>query len=230
MVNQKINTHGHKSRIKDIIIRIFAGSFFAFLSGVSFRVSFANLEGFNLEHPSLEVFGNSLSAFSIGLYGVMIAILYVARLRTVSKFAGMIPSLAALLGAFVLYALLLIDPCKVLPFWARILSSFLLVSGNIGAIVVLFWLGRSFSILPEGRKLITAGPYAIVRHPLYLIETVGTLGTIINFWSWQAVWLFVVQIAMQLVRMHYEEKVLIENFPEYVDYAARTRRLIPWIY
>jgi protein-S-isoprenylcysteine O-methyltransferase Ste14 len=227
---QNTNAHQYKSSIKDVIIRSFAGVFFAFSAGLSLRAGLTYLEGFDLAYPSIEVLGKSLSVFSIGVYGMMIAVLYVVRLRTESGFAGIVPSLAAFLGSFMLFALLLIGPCEVLPLWARILSSALLVSGNIGAIGVLFWLGRSFSILPEGRKLITTGPYAIVRHPLYLIEAVGALGTIINFWSWQAVLLFTVQILMQFTRMHYEEKVLKETFPDYADYAARTRRLIPWIY
>jgi len=45
-----------------------------------------------------------------------------------------------------------------------------------------------------------------------LIEAVGTLGAIINFWSWQAVLLFAVQIAMQLTRMHNQEKFLSKLF------------------
>lgn len=230
MRTQEINNHQQTSRIKDFIIRLLAGSLFAILAGKSLLISLAHFEKFDLAHPNLDVLGKSLSALSISFYGVMIAVLYVCRRRSVSKSSGMVPSLAAFLGAFMLYALLLIGPCESLPPWARILASILLVSGDVGAIVVLFWLGRSFSILPEGRKLITSGPYAFVRHPLYLIEAVGTLGTIIVFWSWQALLLFAVQIAMQLTRMHYEEKVLIETFPEYSDYAARTSRLIPWIY
>jgi len=227
---QNTNDHGHNSHLKDIIIRVLAGSIFAVSAWTSLQVGLRHLEKFDLAHPNLDVLGNSLSAFSIGFYGVMISILYVARRQSVSKSMGLVPSLAALLGAFMLYALLLIGPCEALPLWARIFASVLLVSGDIGAIVVLFWLGRSFSILPEGRKLITTGPYAIVRHPLYLIEAVGTMGSIIIFWSWQAVLLFAVQIAMQLTRMHYEEKVLTDTFPEYADYAAQTKRLIPWIY
>jgi protein-S-isoprenylcysteine O-methyltransferase Ste14 len=230
MTCQNTNDNKRPFSIKDIIIRSFAGVLFAFSAGVSLRAGFTHLAGFDLSNPSLEVLGKSLSVFSIGLYGMMVATLYAVRLRTKSKSSGVVPSMAALLGAFMLFALLLIGPCENLPLWARILSSVLLAAGNIGAIVVLFWLGRSFSILPEGRKLITTGPYGIVRHPLYLIEAVGTLGTIINFWSWQAALLFAVQIAMQFTRMHYEEKVLTETFPEYADYAARTSRLIPGIY
>ena len=227
---QNTDAHQRKISIKDIIIRSFAGVLFAFSAGISLRVGLAHLRGFDLANPSLEILGNSLSVFSIGFYGIMVAMLYVLRLRIESKSAGIVPSLVALMGSFMLFALLLIGPREALPSWARILSSALLIVGNVGAIVVLFWLRRSFSILPEGRALITTGPYAIVRHPLYLIEAVGTLGAIINFWSWQAVLLFALQITMQFTRMHYEEKVLTETFPDYIGYAARTKRIIPWIY
>jgi protein-S-isoprenylcysteine O-methyltransferase Ste14 len=230
MFRQKTNTPWNKARIKDIAIRVFAGSLFAVLAALSFFSGLVHLEKFDLAHLSIDVFGKFLAAFSIGIYGLMVTILYVARRRNRAKSAGMVPSLAAFFGGFMIYALLLIGPCEYLPLWAEILASLLLVAGNIGSVVVLFWLGRSFSILPEGRKLITTGPYSIVRHPLYLIEAIGTMGTIIIFWSWQAVLLFAVQIAMQLMRMHYEEKVLVETFPDYADYAARTRRVIPWIY
>lgn len=227
---QHTDANEHQSRLKDIIIRLLAGLLFAFSAGVSFRDGFSHLEGVDLSYASLESFGKFFSSFSIGLYGIMVSILYALRWCTRSKSAGMIPSLAAILGSFMLLGLLLIGPCETLPSWALILSSVLLVSGNIGAVVVFFWLGRSFSILPEGRELITTGPYAIVRHPLYLVEAIGTVGTIISFWSWQAVLLFIVQMAMQFARMHYEEKVLTETFPDYVHYAARTKRFIPWIY
>jgi protein-S-isoprenylcysteine O-methyltransferase Ste14 len=209
---------------------LIAGTIFAFFAVLSLRMGLMHLKSLDFAHPDLEVLGKSMSVFSIGLYGLMVMALYVVRLRTCSKSAGIVPSVAAFLGSFMLFSLLLIGPCNQLPVWARLLSSFLLFSGNVGAILVLFWLGRSFSILPEGRKLITTGPYAIVRHPLYLIEALSTLGSIINFWSWQAVSLFVVQIVMQLIRMHYEETVLRESFPEYADYATRTKRLIPWVY
>jgi protein-S-isoprenylcysteine O-methyltransferase Ste14 len=37
-------------------------------------------------------------------------------------------------------------------------------------------LGRSISILPQARQLVTSGPYAFVRHPLYLGEMTAMLG------------------------------------------------------
>jgi protein-S-isoprenylcysteine O-methyltransferase Ste14 len=160
----------------------------------------------------------------------MIACLYVLRLRPVSAFAGTFPCAAAILGGFLLSGLLLLGPRKDLPLAAEIAAGVLVVAGNIFAVLILLRLGRSFSILPEGRKLVTKGPYKVVRHPLYLAEAVATVGVLINFLSVWALVLVALQIALQLVRIHYEERVLRENFPEYAGYAQRTARLIPGVY
>ena len=92
------------------------------------------------------------------------------------------------------------------------------------------YLGRSFSILPEGRELVTGGPYRFIRHPLYLAEAFATIGAMIHFLSPAAVALVAAQFLLQFARMHYEEKVLRETFPDYVKYSRRTARLIPGIY
>ena len=75
-----------------------------------------------------------------------------------------------------------------------------------------------------------SGPYRYIRHPVYLGEAFATIGAMINFLSPVAVALVVTQLLMQLGRIHYEEKVLRETFPEYVKYSRVTARLIPGIY
>jgi protein-S-isoprenylcysteine O-methyltransferase Ste14 len=126
--------------------------------------------------------------------------------------------------------LLLLNPRTDLPLAAQIAASVLVLAGNGFAVMILMRLGRSFSILPESRKLVTTGPYKIVRHPLYLAEAVATLGAVINFLSPWALLLVGVQTALQLVRIRYEERVLRQTFPEYAKYAKHTARLIPGVY
>ena len=214
----------------DLLIRIALGITFAFSAGLCLRGGVAGLQEMDFSHPQPHQIAHILSVFAIGLYTLMIACLYVVRLRPVSKFAGALPCAAAILGGFLMSGLLLLSPREYLPIWARVVACLLVVIGNIFAVAILLRLGRSFSILPEGRQLITRGPYAFVRHPLYLAEAVATLGAVINFLSPWALLLVAVQLALQIVRIHYEEKVLKEHFPEYEEYAKRTWRLIPGVY
>ena len=110
------------------------------------------------------------------------------------------------------------------------LIAVLILIGNIYGLMALRHLGRSFSIFPEGRRLVTTGPYRYVRHPLYIAESIAALGAMINFLSPASVVIVVTQLLLQFARMHYEEKVLRQTFPEYAAYARRTAKIIPGIY
>jgi protein-S-isoprenylcysteine O-methyltransferase Ste14 len=114
------------------------------------------------------------------------------------------------------------------PTW-RIMSMLMTVIGLLLSIWVLSWLGRSFSITAQARRLTTGGPYAIVRHPLYLCEEIAVIGVMLMCFSTVAVLIVAVQWLFQLRRMSNEERVLRAAFPEYVAYAARTPKVIPHV-
>ena len=109
-------------------------------------------------------------------------------------------------------------------------STVLVLVGTVGAVVALYQLGRSFSIMAETRQLVTSGPYRFARHPLYLTEAIATFGLFMQFASLWTALLFAAQIAFQLRRMHNEEAVLTVSFPEYAVYRQTTARLIPGLY
>ncbi len=214
----------------DIVIRIFLALFFAFTAGIYCKNAGAQLHGIDMDHINAANIAMGLSIFAGGLYTLLIACLYVLRLRPVNKFAGLGPAIAALLGGFLMFGIVWFKPRTDLPVSVEFLASFLILNGNIFAAYVLSRLGRSFSILPESRKLVTAGPYKIIRHPLYLAEALATFGVMILFLSVGAVTLAVAQTLLQFVRIHYEEKTLSKNFPEYKAYAKKTARLVPGVY
>jgi protein-S-isoprenylcysteine O-methyltransferase Ste14 len=94
-------------------------------------------------------------------------------------------------------------------------------------IVAVLFLGRCFGLLPEVRGLVTAGPYRLVRHPVYLGEFGAVAGFLIGAHiPWNAVCALVFAVA-QAVRMRLEEQALEREFPEYAAYAAVTPRLLP---
>jgi protein-S-isoprenylcysteine O-methyltransferase Ste14 len=83
----------------------------------------------------------------------------------------------------------------------------------------------------EGQKVITTGPYAFVRHPMYSAALIWFLGVPLALGSaWGA--LMVVPIALVLMwRLLDEEKLLSKDLSGYVEYKSKVRnRLVPLVW
>jgi protein-S-isoprenylcysteine O-methyltransferase Ste14 len=114
-------------------------------------------------------------------------------------------------------------------------STAMLIAGEAVALASCAWLlasvlalGRCFGVLPEARGLVTRGPYRVVRHPVYLGELGAAAGLVAGAPTARNVVAMAALLAAQLVRMRLEERALVRAFPDYVAYAARTPRLLPW--
>lgn len=105
----------------------------------------------------------------------------------------------------------------------------LTLAGTLLAFWSVIHLGRSFSLLPQARHLVTTGPYRYVRHPIYLGGLLITLAEVWIRFSPLVVALNVLFVGAQIVRLRYEESVLETAFPEYASYRTRTPALIPGI-
>jgi protein-S-isoprenylcysteine O-methyltransferase Ste14 len=83
----------------------------------------------------------------------------------------------------------------------------------------------------EGQKVITTGPYSIIRHPMYLGVLVMYLLTPVALGSWWALPIFSLNILIFIWRIQNEEKVLLRDLPGYCEYCQeRHYRLLPLIW
>ena len=94
-----------------------------------------------------------------------------------------------------------------------------------------YTLGRSFGLLPADRGVVTSGPYALVRHPIYLGYLVSHIGFLsANFCARNLVVLGGLY-ALQIIRMVLEERVLRGASAEYRAYSQAVRwRFVPGLF
>ena len=94
-------------------------------------------------------------------------------------------------------------------------------------------LGRALTPFPRPlarARLRQTGVYGLVRHPIYGGVILASIG-------WSMSWLSVPGLAFCVVtvfffdrKSRFEESLLREQYAQYVTYAARVRKLVPWIY
>ena len=152
-----------------------------------------------------------------------------ARPPAVARRPGLVTVLIALTGTYGVWLVGYL-PQAPLPPALMTVSAVLSLVGSILIVFTVIHLGRSFSIAPQARALVTRGPYAIVRHPLYAAEELAVVGLAMHIVWYAAVPFVAAHVALQLRRMSYEEHLLREVFPGYDAYARRTARLIPGIW
>ncbi len=88
-------------------------------------------------------------------------------------------------------------------------------------------------ILPEpsaGAILITNGPYHFIRHPMYTSILLGTTGLLINHFNWMRLGFFIALALVLIIKLTWEEKMLLQKFGSYKNYMANTSRLFPFIF
>jgi len=119
------------------------------------------------------------------------------------------------------------------PLWLTAVSDAM----ALAAMIFVWWVvnvnryaGRTIQV-DAGQKVITTGPYRIVRHPMYAGSAVLFFFMPMALGSWIALPTYVLLIPFYVVRLLNEEKVLREQLPGYTEYCQRTRyRLIPFVW
>jgi protein-S-isoprenylcysteine O-methyltransferase Ste14 len=109
----------------------------------------------------------------------------------------------------------------------------LCVVGFAFAVWARLHIGRNWGMpmsLRQGHELVTSGPYAYVRHPIYtgiMLAMIGSALAVGVLWML----LFVLYFAYFIVSARIEERMMLAQFPDaYPAYRRRTRMLVPFVF
>ena len=109
-----------------------------------------------------------------------------------------------------------------------------MVAGLLFAVWGREHLGSNWSrsvTIKQGHELITTGPYAVVRHPIYTGILAGLLGTAIALSELRGFVGFVLIFLILWLKLGMEEQWMRSQFGEtYTAYAHRTAALVPYLF
>lgn len=120
-----------------------------------------------------------------------------------------------------------------LPSWLVLLSDTIVLLGY--GLVFLVFRENSFASriveVMDGQKVVTSGPYALVRHPMYLGSIIMYLFSPLALGSAWAVLPALFLIPVLVIRINGEEKLLTSDLPGYAEYTQKVRyRLFPGVW
>jgi len=218
-----------RTKLYDLLAAAPLIAWYAFLVSVQLPPLVRQIAALDPSAPDAGVIAGMAAKLATQAFLVVAALLLALRRVPLRKASGFGPRFAAVAGTFLSGAIVQL-PARGLPVPLQVVSMLLILGGIVLALSATLGLGRSLSMMPEARKLVTSGPYRVVRHPLYLGEAVSLVGVTLQFFSAWALALLVLQWLFQLQRMSNEELVLSRAFPDYRHYQARTARLLPGLY
>lgn len=122
-----------------------------------------------------------------------------------------------------------------LPEWMRILAMLI----HLPCFLLLGWVMHENTFLSQvvkidkdrGHKVVTTGPYALVRHPMYIVVIVLLFALPVALGSRYALMLAAFLTLLLIIRTYFEDRTLHAELEGYPEYAKHTRyRLIPGIW
>lgn len=167
-----------------------------------------------------------VSSLTLGFY-VLLTIAYLRRSRSSATDHDWRAWLVAFLGTASSFVIPLVAGGITDSGVLAALSAAVMACGLALMLWSLFYLGTNISMVPQARAVVSTGPYAVVRHPLYAAELLTVLGLCISLrglWPWV---MLAAEAALQYRRARNEERLLERELIGYAEYRARTPMILP---
>jgi protein-S-isoprenylcysteine O-methyltransferase Ste14 len=119
------------------------------------------------------------------------------------------------------------------PGWVSVIGAFLVVLGLMVNLLVFREnsFGASTIEKMEGQRVISTGPYGLVRHPMYVGVLIMLLGVPLTLGSYWGLLFLVFNVPLLVLRILDEEAMLRRELDGYAEYAQRVRyRLMPGVW
>ncbi len=207
--------------------RLIITPIFAFLMTINIFVVYQDLNAF-LPMSTIKATGLIHHLLMVCFYSLII-FLYFLRSQARSTSRSLVTNLIAIVATFIPFALPFLGKPALNKVEILLVANVIIIIGIVFSIFALGSLGKSFSIIPQARKLIETGPYRVVRHPLYVGELIGVFGLVLASVTFLKIAIFLLLVVLQVYRAFQEEKLLANVFPEYRAYSSKTSRFVPGI-
>jgi protein-S-isoprenylcysteine O-methyltransferase Ste14 len=116
---------------------------------------------------------------------------------------------------------------------AWVVGGLLMLAGALLLAAAILRLGSNLTAVPypkEEATLVQAGPYRLVRHPIYCGLILIAFGWALLVHGWLTLAYAAILLAFFDIKSRREEKWLTAKFPAYAGYQKRVRKLIPFVY
>lgn len=178
--------------------------------------------------------------WSLSIIGSLAAyIQFRARRKDVEKQVGPLPTPMGILQIVVLIILLTrIGEISASSSTGWLFIRVLGIGLSLYSLGMLLWAGQALGhfgapgpAVFRDHKLITSGPFRLVRHPGYSAIQAIVLGTALGMLNWLILALWPVAVIATFLNSHAEERLLREKFgTAYEEYAQQKTRFIPGVW